>query len=211
MNVDLTPSVAIFHDFFTTVYRQEVNKLVSSYPHERSLLIDYTELEKFDPDLADAMIKTPELLLNAAEEAVLNLNLTVATGTSFSPHVRLVNVPSDEKLIEQLSSRNLNELVAVKCVVTKRAEVMHRAKIALFVCELCDAEMKVVVGKNFSPPKKCDACKKFALKQVEEDSTYIDIQRAEVQELLERVRGGAPAAHIEILMEDDLVNTVAPV
>jgi replicative DNA helicase Mcm len=81
---------------------------------------------------------------------------------------------------------------------------------AMYKCELCDSEWRIPVTKNFTPPKRCDSCKKFALKQVDDDSTFVDIQRAEVQELLERVRGGAPAAHIELLLEDDLVNKVAP-
>jgi replicative DNA helicase Mcm len=119
-------------------------------------------------------------------------------------------MPSENVWIEGIGSKNINELVAFKCVVTKRAEIMHRVKVAVYKCTLCDAEMKLFVGKNFVPPKRCESCKKFALQQAEEESTFTDIQRAEVQELLERVRGGAPAAHIELLLEDDLVNKVAP-
>ncbi len=38
----------------------------------------------------------------------------------------------------------------------------------------------------------------------------MDIQRAEAQELLERLRGGTPAARLELYMEDDLVNSLTP-
>ena len=210
MQTDLSASISIFNEFFTTIYKPKIDELLLVYPTHRSLVIDYSNLEKFDPDIADALVKSPDLIIEAAEEAVKQLNLSVPAGTTFAPHVRFLNVPAGEMLIEQLSSKNINELVAFKCVVTKRADVMHRVKVAVYKCELCDSEQKIFVGKNFSPPKRCESCKKYALKQMDEDSTFIDVQRAEVQELLERIRGGAPAAHIEMLLEDDLVNSIAP-
>ncbi len=210
MAADLSASIAILHDFFTSICKHRIDELRSTYPTHRSLMVDYTDLEKYDPDMADALIHTPDLVIAAAEEAIRQLNISIPTGALFEPHVRFINLPSADALIEQICSRNINELVAFKCVVTKRAEMMHRVKVAVYKCELCDAEMKLYVGKNFTPPKRCDSCKKYALKAVEDDSTFVDIQWAEVQELLERVRGGAPAAHIEILLEDDLVNKVAP-
>ncbi len=209
MQVDITTQSAVFSEFFTTVYKQKIDDLRSVYPSQKSLYVSYPDLEKFDPDMADALISSPDLILEAAEEAIKGLNLTVSAGKTFAPHVRFADLPS-ENYIEQITSKNINELVAFKCVVTKRAEVMHRIKKAAYQCQICNEKSTYYVGKNFQPPKKCESCKKFALVLNEEDSSYIDIQRAEVQELLERVRGGAPAAHIELLLEDDLVNRVAP-
>jgi replicative DNA helicase Mcm len=210
MAADLSASIAILHDFFTSIYKAKIDDLLLNYPARRSLMVDYSDLEKFDPDFADALVHTPDLVIEAAEDAIRQLNMSVPAGAVFAPHVRFDNFPSGETLIEQIGSRNINELVAFKCVVTKRAEMMHRVKKAVYKCDLCDATMTLYVGKNFTPPKRCDTCKKYALKQLEDESTFVDIQRAEVQELLERVRGGAPAAHIELLLEDDLVNKVAP-
>ncbi len=210
MQVDLSSQISAFNDFFTTIYRRRIDDLLLVYPTQKSLLVSYPDLEKYDPELADALIRSPDDLVKAAEEAIEGLNLSIPAGTGFTPHVRFVDLPCEDSLIEHITSRNIKELVAFKCVVTKRAEVMHRVKLAVYRCTLCDAEMRLFVEKNFQPPKRCDTCKKFALRQVEEDSTYVDIQRAEVQELLERVRGGAPAAHIELLLEDDQVNRIAP-
>jgi replicative DNA helicase Mcm len=210
MEVDLSSQVSIFNEFFTTIYRPKIDELLMVYPTQKSLFVSYPDLEKFDPDIADALIHQPDLIIKAAEEAIEQLNISVPAGKTFAPHVRFQGVPCEETLIEHVSSKNINELVAFKCVVTKRAEVMHRVKVAMYKCTLCDAEFKLFVGKNFQPPKRCESCKKFALRQVDDESTFTDIQRAEVQELLERIRGGAPAAHIELLLEDDQVNKVAP-
>ncbi len=207
--VDISAQISAFNEFFTTIYKPRIDELLLVYPSQKSLYVSYPDLEKFDPDLADALITTPDLIIEAAAEAVRQLNLSVPAGKTFAPHVRFNDLPSDN-FIEQITSKNINELVAFKCVVTKRAEVMHRTKKAVYACQLCNEKSTYYVGKNFQPPKRCEYCKKFALVLNEDDSSYTDIQRSEVQELLERVRGGAPAAHIELLLEDDLVNRVAP-
>ena len=210
MQVDSSSQISVFNEFFTTIYKSKIDELLLVYPTQKSMLVSYSDLEKFDPDLADALVHTPDIIKGAAEDALKQLNQTIPSGGIFEPHVRFVEVPCDAMLIEQLSSKNINELVAFKAVVTKRAEIMNRVKMAVYKCELCDAELRLPVLKNFVPPKRCEECKKFALKQNEDESTYIDIQRAEVQELLEKIRGGAPAAHIELLLEDDCVNKIAP-
>ncbi|HIH22453.1 TPA: minichromosome maintenance protein MCM [Candidatus Micrarchaeota archaeon] len=208
---DPTPVIAVFSDFFNSIYKKQINEVARAYPNKRSLVIDYLEFEKFDHEHADRLVKEPDLYIEAAEEAIKQLRTAVSAGGEFIPHVRFLNFPfADNALIEQLGSKSINEVVSFKGVVTKRADIMHRVKIAVYKCQLCDSELRVLVTKNFVPPKRCDDCKKFALKQVEDESKFVDIQRAEVQELLERVRGGTPAAKIELWMEDDLVNLVIP-
>ena len=207
---DLTPLISIFSEFFTTIYRKKIDELLLVYPTKKSLYLDYLALEKYDPELADKLIKEPDKVIEASETAIEGMNLALPSGGKFKPHVRFNDIPCQEQLIEHIGSRSINELVAFKGVITKRAELMHRVKIAVYKCQICDSSIRVPVIKNFSPPKRCDSCKKLALKQVDEESDFTDIQRAEVQELLERVKGGAPTAKMELLFEDDLVNTVIP-
>ncbi len=210
MEADLSAQITKFQEFFNTTYKKRIYSLLKKYPKEKSLEIDYASLEKLDPELADALIREPDIVIESAKEAISSLNFKVSVGTRFEPNIRFVNLPSDNILIEDIGSKDINEFVTFKCVVTKRAEIMHRVKVAIYKCDLCDSQSRFIVGKNFTPPKRCDSCGKLALKRVEDEGSYIDMQRAEVQELLEKVRGGAPAAHIEILLEDDLVNTIAP-
>ena len=202
--------ISSFNEFFTSIYKKHIDDLLLVYPKKRSIFVDYSDLERFDPDLADKLIKEPDLVILASEESIKLMNLSLASGGIFAPHIRFYNFPGTDILIEQLGSKDLNELVSFKGVITKRAETMHKVKIAVFKCQVCDSTMKEIVTKNFIPPKKCESCKKFALKQIDEESKFTDIQKAEAQELLERVRGSAPAAHIELLMEDDYVNTISP-
>ena len=209
MEVDLSAQISKFQEFFTSTYKNRIFELLKKYPGEKSLDIDYKALEKLDPELADALVKEPDIMIEAAKEAISQLNFKLPVDAKFEPNIRFHGLPAEE-LIEHVGSKNINEFVSFKCVVTKRAEMMHKVKVAVYKCDLCDASSRFVVGKNFTPPKRCDSCGKMALKRMEDEGTYLDMQRAEVQELLEKVRGGAPAAHIELLLEDDLVNKITP-
>ena len=53
-------SIAKFEEFFATSYKDDVFEILETYPDNRSLTVDYTQLEVFDPDLADLLIDKPE-------------------------------------------------------------------------------------------------------------------------------------------------------
>lgn len=210
-NQDLSSLISSFEDFFTTIYKERLTDVLLAYPRIRSIEVDYNDLERFDTSLADALISTPELVIEAAEQAIKNRNMTLPSGTGiFEPHVRFFNGPGSDLMIENIGSKSLNELVTFKGVVTKRTDVMHKVKVAKYKCQACESEYRVLVGRNFHEPRKCDACKKLALVPVEEEGTFVDLQKIEAQDLLERVSGGSPAAKMEIWLEDDLVNKVTP-
>jgi replicative DNA helicase Mcm len=208
---DTSSLVSVFEDFFTNIHKEKINDVLSSYPSTRSVDVDFGDIDKFDTAVADQLIHEPEVVIDAAEEAIRNLNLTLPPGVGeFTPHVRFFNGPGSEIMIERLSSQRLNELVTFKGIVTKRTDVMHKVKIAHFTCQACNETYNVQVARNFKPPRMCSSCKKLALVPNEEKSKFADIQKAEAQDLLEKVTGGSPAAKIELWFEDDLVNKVTP-
>lgn len=45
-------SLSQFEEFFSTVYYDDVAEILDKYPDERSLTVNYEELEKFNPELA---------------------------------------------------------------------------------------------------------------------------------------------------------------
>ncbi|MCC7552521.1 minichromosome maintenance protein MCM [Candidatus Micrarchaeota archaeon] len=208
--LNLEPVIKEIQDFFESNYKKKIYSLVSRYPTQKSLSVDYEDFEKFSPELADQLIEKPDMILKAAVKALLDMNLAVAPGIEFKPHVRFFNLPESGMLIESMGSKYLGKLINIKGVVTKRAEIKHRVKIAVYKCDVCDAIYKVPLSSSISIPTFCDACKRKALKLIEEDSEFLDVQRAEIQELLERVKGGTPPARLELWMEDDLVNSTIP-
>jgi len=213
-DVDISSFVEKFESFYGDALKEKINRLLTDYPVQKSLLVDFEDLEKYDRELADILIRQPDTLINAAELALVQSQEVVFKNahpdTPFEPHVRFFNLPDSGLLIQDISSRNIRELISVKGVVTKRGPILHKVKVAVYKCQMCDATTKVPMTKNAAVPQVCSECKRRALKLEEEDSYFVDVQKAEAQELLERLTGGAPAATITLWMEDDLVNKVTP-
>ena len=68
-------SLAKFEEFFSTIYKDDVFEILEKYPDERSLIVNYEDLEMFDPDLADLLIDKPEEVIAASQKAIKNINL----------------------------------------------------------------------------------------------------------------------------------------
>jgi len=211
MALDLAPLVEKYETFFSTTYTEQINELSESYPEKRSLEVNYSDLDKFDYQLADDLLRDPDKHLKAAEEALKNMPTVLMQGQSFEPHARFWNLPpTAETLVQDVGAEQIGKLIAVDCMVTKRGERRPKVKIAFLRCKLCDSTYKIVLEKDTELPTVCDSCKRRALTQVEEESKFTDLQKAETQEPLERTRGGATASRIEVWVEDDLVNSFFP-
>ncbi|MGB9719733.1 MAG: minichromosome maintenance protein MCM [Candidatus Anstonellales archaeon] len=209
--MDLTNIKNAFEELYSIKkYKEQINHLLSVYPRKRSLEMDYRDIEKYDPALADLLINEPDSIIRAAEEKIAEMEFTLPTDMKFAPHVRFYNLPESDMLIEQIDSKMINKLITFKGIITRRAEVMHKVSVAVYKCQACDEIFRLHVTKDFAPPGRCPVCKKGNLNQIIDESKFVDLQRAEIQDLLERVRGGTPAAKLHIVMEDDLVNSIVP-
>lgn len=211
---DITPYVERFREFFESSQKlvEAIELLAMNYPERKSIDVDCAVLGKFSYELADFLVVKPDLGIEAARLAASEIGRDkVETGIKFEPHVRFFNPPREkELLIQDVGSLQIEKLISLQGVITKRAEVRPKVKVAVYKCTKCDAVHKVPMTKKSVVPQVCDSCKRRALALSEEDSYFVDLQKGEIQELLERLHGGAPASHLEMWMEDDLVNSVIP-
>src|SRR3989344_5931620 len=109
--MDTSPYIDKFEEFYSIEPTGRIDKLLAEYPVQKSLLLDYLELEKFDRELADLLVKQPDVLLGAAERALLNSQeMTFKTAhpdVPFEPHVRIITLPESVYLIQDISSKNI--------------------------------------------------------------------------------------------------------
>ena len=69
------PFVPKFESFFKSRYKKEIERLVGSYPEKRSLNVDFKELAHFDIELSDELLINPDYLLEAAKQAIQNIDV----------------------------------------------------------------------------------------------------------------------------------------
>ncbi len=200
-------SVAKFEDFFSTEYKDSVFEALEKYPDKRSIIVDYLQLEMFDPDLADLLIEKPEEVIKAAQKAIKNID---TTRKNADLQVRFENVSNNIPL-RDLRSKYIGKFVAVDGIVRKTDEIRPRIVNAMFECRSCMRLHEVPQKSNIiSEPALCNDCGGRSFRLLQEESEFLDTQSTKLQEPLENLSGGEQPRQIHLVLEDDLVDTVTP-
>ncbi|MEM4347537.1 MAG: minichromosome maintenance protein MCM [Candidatus Altiarchaeota archaeon] len=192
---------------------KEINKLAELYPEKKSLIIDYEELESFSPELSDELIKNPDEIISLFEKYFSEKDIkTLVENPRF--HVRFKNLPKEKGytiMVRDITSEYVNKFIAVEGVVNKSSDVLPKVYRAKFICNRCKQEhYEIQTTRWLSEPLQCKNCRKRDFRFDPDNSEWTDVQRLEIQEPLELLRGGEEARRIEIWLEDDIVDLVKP-
>ncbi|ELY98467.1 minichromosome maintenance protein MCM [Natrialba asiatica] len=205
--------VDAFEQFFRNYYDNEIKQLAQQYPNEqRSLHVDWQDLYRFDPDLADDVLAQPEQLQRYAEEALrlYDLPIDVSLGQA---HVRIKNLPETETPeIREIRARDMNSLVEVHGIVRKATDVRPKIEEAAFECQLCGTLSRVPQSSgDFQEPHECQGCERQGPFKVNFDqSEFVDSQKLRIQESPEGLRGGETPQSLDVHVEDDITGEVTP-
>lgn len=211
--------IAKWEEFFEEAgYLSRIIAVGDRYPEERSLEIAFTELNRFDTDMAIYLMRHPLNVLTAGEEAVRRL---VPPGEELTQiHLRVKGLPRDSRIqIRDLRAKHLGQFISVEGLVRKSTEVRPRVVGALFQCLRCGTILKEEQdGQNFREPLECyeeqGGCKRSAsatkFKLLTETSMYLDTQKLEIQEAPEGLRGGEEPQRLTAYVEDDLTGQITP-
>lgn len=204
----ITTSVAKFEEFFSTIYKDELFETLEKYPDERSFTIDYNTLEMFDPDLADLLIEKPQEILDAATNAIKNIDPLVKDADI---NLRIANLTNLIPL-KTLLSKYIGNFVAADGIVRKTDEIRPRIETAVFECRGCMRlhEVEQSSDTRIVEPSLCSECGGRSFRLLQEDSKYIDTQTARMQEPLENLSGGTEPKQMLMILEDDLVDQLNP-
>ncbi len=195
-------------EFLNTYYSEQIKNLLISYPQKRSLYVDIVDLERFDHELAQELLNNPDPVILAANEALAKLN--PEPNPTKPMYVRFFNSDSSASpLLQDVGSDEIGKLLTIDSLITKRSEIMPKVHVGVFKCNVCGAVVKLDI-EHEEVPEVCPQCKHRSLKQVTEESQFIDLQKLEIQDPLEKLKGNVPNLHMEIWLQDDLVNSVLP-
>jgi len=201
-------SITKFEEFFSTKYKDDVFKILEKYPDDRSLIVDYIDLEMFDSDLADLLIEKPEDVLIASSKAIKNID-PLMKGANLN--IRMENLTNIVQL-KYLLSKYIGKFVSVEGIVRKTDEIRPRIETGVFECRGCMRlhEVEQTNSNNVVEPSLCTECGGRSFRLLQEESTYIDTQTARIQEPLEKLSGGTEPKQMLITLEDDLVDSLNP-
>lgn len=207
-----------FEKFLDEHYRHDILEAFGKYPKVRSVSVDFQKLDQFYPELALKVQEKPDEMIASAEKAIQSYRpqgLVDIHGVEDPRplHVRFFNLPQfRETSVQNLGAEHLDRLYRVDGVVSWVTEIKPLMKTSLWQCIHCQTTIKTSTDKtNIKPPAICQCGRRdFKLLEKPGASEYLNVQRAQIQELVEKLRGNAPTASVEIWLEDDLVNLMVP-
>lgn len=211
--------LAKWEEFFVEYdYKPKITKVVDIYPSERSIIINYDEIDRFDPELAEYLLDHPSKAIYAAERAISSL---MPPDKKVPIHFRVRGLPVDiSKIpIKKLRSAHQGKFVAIEGLVRSASEVRPKLQEAVFECVRCHALHKIQQQEiDLKEPLECGkengGCGKIPpatrFKLIAEDSKFTDTQSIGIQESPEGLRGGEQPQSLTAYAEDDVASIVSP-
>jgi replicative DNA helicase Mcm len=196
-----------FLEFFNEYYLDQINDIYVSYPKRRSLLVNILDLQKFDIDLASQLIINPDSLIPSADAAFSSMNPNPEAKDTV--HVRFFGSGEEKVLIQDVGSEYIGKLLTLDSLVVKRSEIIPMVKLGVYKCAFCGTVVKIKVDTD-AITDICPQCRRKSLKQVNEESDFINLQKIAIQDPLEKLKGSMPSWQLEVWLLDDLVNTILP-
>ncbi|MHB8606074.1 MAG: minichromosome maintenance protein MCM [Thermoplasmatota archaeon] len=130
---------------------------------ENALVVDYYDIDRYDPDLALDLLDHPTRSIERAERALADIMAAQGSGSlglaEDSPltstahggaagerrhvYVRLVHLPEHATVeVRSLRAEHLGKLIAVRGLVKKATEVRPKIADAVFECQRCHAKIR---------------------------------------------------------------------
>ena len=204
--------VAKWEVFIRSRYWDELLELADSYPERRSLLISFSDLDRYDPEFADDLLENPDPALDAARTALLEIDLPIDVVLE-EAHVRIVGLPQRFKTSE-LRSDQIGKMIAIDGLVRTVTEVRPKINSAAFECQRCGHLFyKEQTSSKFQEPYDCpnEACdRRGPFKLLLSKSRFVDAQNVRIQESPEDLRGGAQPQTLDVQLEDDMTGQIYP-
>ncbi|MEM4262169.1 MAG: minichromosome maintenance protein MCM [Thermoplasmata archaeon] len=218
--IDRKDLVALWHEFFSEKGRRnELTTIADLYPDTRSYNVEFSQVERFNPDLVQYLLSNPSESLEAAEEAIQEIIPPEKKGIA-RIHFRILKLPRDTRVeIRKIRAEHLGKFISVEGLVRKATEVRPRLVTAKFKCMRCGKELFLEQdGMQFREPLECDpqqgGCGRGAgstrFKLITEESVFVDTQKIEIQEAPEGLRGGAEPQRLVAFAEDDITGHIFP-
>ncbi|MEK6862884.1 MAG: minichromosome maintenance protein MCM [Nanoarchaeota archaeon] len=198
MHVDATEQIERFKEFFSYNYEDALHHLVSRGINV--LKIDFAELAKFDPELADQLLEEPEETIRAAELAIDSFDFQLKNF-----RVRLYNLPRDQFVfVRDIRSSHLNKFMIIEGIVRQSSDVRPQVTSAKFECPSCGNTITMLqLDSRFKEPTRCSCGRRGRFRLVSKD--LVDAQRLVLEEIPESLEGGEQPKRLSVFLREDLV------
>ena len=197
-------------------YKEELRELFVNHPKQKSITVNYKIMEEYDHDLADILTKTPYVLYEIFRKVIWDLQGQLSYTEEKIPEDKMYVRFEDYngivlESLKDLGADVIGQYVTFNGLVKRKSPKMPRLNNAQFECRSCCRLVTVPQSSSsIVEPGMCMECGAKQFKLLENESTHIDTQMIWVQDPLENLVGRETPEIMDVLVEDDLVNSVMP-
>ena len=203
MELNLIGQIKRFQDFIEDNYYDFLLENVRK--GHRFLLINFSELSKYDPEMATGLLDAPEETIKAIEKAIEQFDFEGLSNF----RVRFYNLPkSQHVMIRDIRSKHINRLLFIDGIIRQKSDVRPKVTSARFECPVCGNIMGILqVEGTFKEPTRCGCGRKGKFVMI--DKELVDAQGIVIEEAHENLEGGEQPKRINVLLTDDLVSPLS--
>ena len=201
--MEVDEQIKVFRDFIEQNYYPELLEAVRK--GNNFLVLDFSLLIKFNTEICEEILETPEELLKAAELAIKDFDLPKKI-TKFA--VRLKNLPESQKvLVSEIRSKHLNKIIWMEGIVRQKSDVRPHVTAAKFECPSCGNILNVLqADKKYREPSRCSCGRKGKFKEISKE--LVDGQGLVLEESPDDLDSSAQPKRINVFLKDDLVTPI---
>src|SRR3989344_4047016 len=198
MRIEANEQIEHFKEFFQANYYDELHQITAK--GISILKVDFAELTKFDPELADDLLEFPEDTIRAAELALDSLDLNLKNFRA-----RFFNLSKDQTvLIRDIRSSHLNNFMCIEGIVRRSSDVRPQVTSAKFECPACGSTMTLLqLDTKFREPTRCSCGRRGRFRLISKE--LVEAQRLVLEEVPESLESGEQPKRLSIFLKEDLV------
>jgi replicative DNA helicase Mcm len=201
--MEITEQIEKFHEFFEIVYGEQLRAAVSK--GEKFLVVNFSDLSRFNIELAEQLLETPEDVLRACEIAIEQFDFPDVKNFK----LRFKNLPkSQEIMIRDIRAVHLSKLIQLSGIIRQKSPVRPQVTSARFECPACGNTMTVLqLDTKFHEPTRCGCGRKGRFRLMNKE--MIDAQKIVLEEAPEDIEGSEQPKRLDIFLKGDLVSPLS--
>lgn len=202
--MDAIEQIATFKGFIELEYLPIL--LENARKGNRYLVMDFRKLARFNVQLSEDLLDSPEDVLKAAEMAIEQFDLPY-DAKNFT--VRFSNLSDNQKvMIRDIRSRHLGKFIKIECIVRQKSDVRPQITSSRFECPSCGNVIPILqLESKFKEPTSCACGRKGKFKLLHKE--LVDAQSMTIEEDMENIDGGEQPKKLKVFLKSDLVSPLS--
>lgn len=206
MPLELPDQIEKFKEFFEVNENYHNDLLQQVRKGNAWVNLEFADLARHSPELADMMLDNPDDILKACQIAIEKMDLPRSSDEApLRVEPRMFRLPPEQNMaIRVIRSKHLNRFIEIIGIVRQKSDVRPQMTSAKFECPSCGNIIPVLqLDQKFQEPTRCGCGRKGKFKLLSKE--LVDAQGITLEEAPEELEGGEQPKRLKLFLKNDLV------